>query len=376
MNLKSIKRVVIKIGSSSITNMDNGLNRQNLQNLAHEVNWLKSKGKQVVIVSSGAISLGLYLSGKKNKPKKLSKLQHMASVGQIELMQTYKKIIYRKTGSLVAQVLLTSDDLNSRERFLNAKNTLNEIIKSSAVPIINENDTVAYDEIQFGDNDLLAAMVTNLVEAELLVLFTDQDGVFDSDPNLANKKINLIDKIKSDDSFLTKISRNSSSTSVIGKGGIKSKILAAKSAAKSGANTIIAKGVKKNFFQDLFEKNSKFKKTIIFSTKEKLSAKKKWMIDNSKIKGKLVIDSGAVEAIINNKKSLLPIGVISFNGNFKRGDLLSCYNLKKQEVARGLSNFSSSEMKKIIGKQTKDVHSELNNQIDDNLIHRDNLVII
>ena len=374
MKINKIKKIVIKIGSSSISSIKNGLNQSNINILVNEIDWLKKHGFKVVLVSSGAISLGLHVSGKQNRPTKLAQLQSLAAIGQIELMQAYKKFFHKNNKDIqIGQVLLTNDDLVSRERYLNAKNALDELLKSGVVPIVNENDTVAYDEIQFGDNDMLASRVANLIQADLLTIFTDQDGLFDKDPS-KHLDAKLIEKIQSDDPLLTDISQNTSSSSGIGSGGIRSKIYAAKTAARGGASTIIGKGMIKNFFKDFFDNNLKV--TIISPIQKKNNAKQTWMIDNSKPIGQLFLDDGAIKALIENKKSLLPIGVKSFSGNFQRGDLLSCMNKDGVEVARGLSNFSSIDVEKIIGQQTDRKNQSLENMIEENLIHRNNLVII
>jgi glutamate 5-kinase len=374
MKFDKIKKIVIKIGSSSISSLDKGLNRTNLKNLVTGINLLISEGKQVILVSSGAISLGLFIDGKKRKPSKLSKLQYAASIGQIELMQAYKKTFQSLNKNInIAQILLTSDDLIARERYLNAKNTIQELIDHKALPIVNENDTVSYKEIQFGDNDLLAATVSNLIEADLLVIFTDQKGLYDADPT-KNKNAKLIAEISIDDQRLSVLASSKQSSSGIGSGGIRSKIIAAETASRGGAATVIAKGVSKSFFQSFSD--DQIEGTLINPGAAKIKAKQKWMIDNSKSRGILTLDAGAVIALKNHKKSLLPVGVLKLEGNFVRGDLLKCIDVDGKEVARGLSNFSSEDAKKIIGKRLAGQNFELENKIDDNLIHRDNMVII
>ena len=374
MDKNLLKKVVIKIGSSSLSSIDKGLNHKNIRNLVKEIAWLLASNIKVILVTSGAISMGLYICDKTRRPTKLSELQYLASIGQIELMQAYKKQFNKVLpGYHLGQILLTNEDLVSRERYLNAKNALNELLRNSAIPVVNENDTVAYDEIQFGDNDVLASTVANLIEADLLVLFTDQDGLYDKDPTkFSNAK--LIECINADDEQLKQLAISSKSSSGIGSGGIKSKILAAQTASRSGASTIIAKGVDKNFFQKLFD--NQISCTTIVAQKKNITARQKWMIDNTKPKGILYLDSGAVNALKIKKKSLLPVGVIKLTGNFFRGDLLSCLDQDGVEVARGLSNFSSEDAKKIIGKKAKTFSDDLENRIDENLIHRDNLVII
>jgi glutamate 5-kinase len=371
MNNK-IKRVVIKIGSSSISSLEGGMNRVNLNNIVNEINYLHKKNIEAVLVSSGAVSLGLHLRGLKKRPSRLSELQSMASVGQIELIKSYQKNLSKK-GISAGQILLTNDDLENRKRYLNAKDTLNELLKRKIVPIINENDSVSFDEIKFGDNDFLASAVSNLLQADLLVLFTDQEGIYEDDPRI-NKKALLIKEINVADALLQQIKNNITNKTEIGSGGIRSKILAAEFAAKQGTTTVVAKGVRKNFFSNLID-NNKSIGTRIISNHVKLNAKKNWVSQHLKSKGEVFIDSGAVKALTIDNKSLLPVGVKKINGNFKRGDLIICRSLDGKEVARGLSNYSSEDAMMIIGLSNTEIKKILKYDLNESLIHRDNLVI-
>jgi len=363
------KKIVIKVGTSTITNND-GFDKEFLVKLSSEVtSWIDS-GIGVVIVSSGAIFAGLKKLKIKAKPKGLSELQAAAAVGQMDLAQAYKDV-FMQNNKIAAQVLLTHEDLSDRKRYLNARSTINNLITSGVVPIINENDTVSTEEIQFGDNDNLAAMVANLIEADYLLLLTDQEGLFSDDPTI-DINASLIEKAFTDDKKLDSLAKKTSST--YGKGGMVTKIEAARRASLSGTHTIIANGKINETFFKLF--NNKPIGTFLESRIEKKIAKKKWLADNLRSCGRLMLDEGASIAILDKGKSLLPIGVLEIEGRFDRGEVVSCIDTKGMEIAKGLVNYSSVETKKICGISSDEIESILGFVNEVNIIHRDNLVVL
>ena len=363
------KKIVIKIGTSTITN-DDGFDKEFLVKLSTEVSSWIDNGIGVVIVSSGAIFAGLRKLKVSAKPNVLSELQAAAAIGQMDLAQVYKDI-FTQNNKIAAQVLLTHEDLSDRKRYLNARSTINNLITSGVVPIINENDTVSTEEIQFGDNDNLAAMVANLIEADYLVLLTDQEGLFSDDPAV-NKNASLIKKAFTDDEKLDLLAKKTSST--FGTGGMVTKIEAARRASLSGTHTIIGNGKIDEIFFKLFNNNPVG--TFLESRLEKKIAKKKWLADNLRSCGRLILDEGALIAISDKGKSLLPIGVLEVEGKFDRGEVVSCLNSKGVEIAKGLVNYNSFESKKICGVPSDEIESVLGFINEVNIIHRDNLVVL
>tara|TARA_B100001057_G_scaffold188489_1_gene189306 strand:+ start:897 stop:2000 length:1104 start_codon:yes stop_codon:yes gene_type:complete len=361
---------VIKIGSSLVTKKDTGLDVANIRNWAKQVNELVQNKINVIIVSSGAIAEGMNRLNLSRRPKSSSELQALASIGQMGLVQAYEAA-FKKYNILTAQMLLTHEDLSSRERYLNAKNTLNNLINFNVIPIINENDSVSTDEIKFGDNDTLAALVANLSGANLLVMLTDQDGLFDKDPK-KNKSAKLIESISVSDKSLSKYA--GPSTNELGRGGMITKILAARKAAKSNTQTIIANGKTQNILIKI-HKNDESIGTKIFNKSLGVKSKKQWIANSLKAKGRLVVDQGAKKVIKNSGKSLLPVGIKSTSGVFKKGDMVSICDTKKIEIARGLTNYDSDYLNKIIGKSTKEIKKEI--EIFDNevVVHRDNMIL-
>ena len=303
------KRVVIKVGSSLVTN-ESGLNEDFLSDLIKQIAFIVSQGVEVLVVTSGAVAAGIKRWELKKRPKKLSQLQAAAAVGQMDLSQIYQKFFFQNN-LVAAQILLTHDDLSDRKRYLNARSTICSLISDKVIPVINENDTVATDEIRFGDNDNLAAMVSNLVEADCLLLLTDEKGLYTEDPK-KNNKAELIKSAFVDDKQLDKIA--SGTFSDVGTGGMTTKIEAARRAALSGTHTIIASGKSKNILESLYIKNNLG--TFLRSRELKLVARKKWLADNLKSNGKLFIDEGAVNAVMKDGKSLLSVGVLSIEGKF------------------------------------------------------------
>ena len=369
-NFSEAEKIVIKLGSSIVTNDGNGLDERYLSSLIKQISILSSQNKKVILVSSGAIAAGLKKLGIKKKPKILSELQSAAAVGQMDLVRMYEKL-FSDNDLVSAQVLLTHNDLSDRKRYLNARSTIFNLMKNNVIPVINENDTVASEEIRFGDNDTLAAMVANLIEADILVLLTDQDGLFSSDPR-QDSNARLISHSYVDDKSLDDSATGTMSE--IGTGGMATKILAARRAALSGAHTIIASGKKSNVLVDLSKDEDIG--TLLQSREVKLVARKKWLADNLKSNGKIYIDDGAKNALIYEGKSLLVAGVTKVTGNFDRGEVIQCINQSGDEILKGIVNYNSEEVKKIIGLSSDKIESVLGYVNESSLIHRNNMIII
>ena len=367
--IKSTKRWVIKIGSALITDNGCGLKHDNLDNWVNQISTLRERGIDIVIVSSGAVAEGLTRLNWKNRPNIIHKLQAAAAVGQMGLIQAYETC-FQKYNKQTAQVLLTHDDISNRTRYLNARTSLNTLLQLGVVPIVNENDTVATDEIRFGDNDTLAGLVANLIDAELLVLLTDQNGLYTSDPR-KDSSVELIEQAKADDESLEKYAGDSSN---YGRGGMLTKLKAASIASKSNTQTIIASGNESSILLKIA--NSEKVGTLLTTSEDTLQAKKQWLANQAYLKGSVTIDSGAVTAIIKSGKSLLPIGVKSITGEFKRGEIISCIDLDGKEIARGLSNYDSIQATSIMGKSSEEIGELLDCKDEDELIHRDNMILI
>ena len=367
--IKSTKRWVIKIGSALITDNGCGLKHDNLDNWVNQISTLRERGIDIVIVSSGAVAEGLTRLNWKNRPNIIHKLQAAAAVGQMGLIQAYETC-FQKYNKQTAQVLLTHDDISNRTRYLNARTSLNTLLQLGVVPIVNENDTVATDEIRFGDNDTLAGLVANLIDAELLVLLTDQNGLYTSDPR-KDSSVELIEQAKADDESLEKYAGDSSN---YGRGGMLTKLKAASIASKSNTQTIIASGNESSILLKIA--NSEKVGTLLTTSEDTLQAKKQWLANQAYLKGRVTIDSGAVTAIIKSGKSLLPIGVKSITGEFKRGEIISCIDLDGKEIARGLSNYDSKQATSIMGKSSEEIGELLDCKDEDELIHRDNMILI
>jgi glutamate 5-kinase len=363
-------RLIVKVGSSLVTNSGQGLDHDALAQWAEQIAALRALGKEVVLVSSGAIAEGMQRLGWKKRPHAVHELQAAAAVGQMGLVQAYESC-FRKHHLHAAQILLTHDDLADRKRYLNALSTLRTLLQLNVVPIINENDTVVTDEIRFGDNDTLGALVANLIEADALVILTDQPGLYTADPR-KDPAATLVAEAKAGDPELEKMAGGAGSA--IGRGGMLTKILAAKRAARSGAHTIIASGREPNVLVRLAEGEAIG--TQLIAEKLPLAARKKWLADHLQVSGKLVLDDGAIRALRQEGKSLLPIGVQSLTGTFERGEAVTCVDSQGAEVARGLINYSSSDSRKILRRASKDIESILGYVDEPELIHRDNLVLL
>lgn len=366
--LKHVKRIVIKIGSGVITDND-GLNAEQIEALCADVIRLYEKGYEVVIVSSGAIAAGKGDLGISGRPETIPLQQAAAAIGQSRLMRTYKDV-FRQHGKKVAQILLTRDDLANRRRFLNARNTLMTLLEHGIIAVVNENDSVVVDEIRFGDNDNLSAMTTNLVEASLLVIMSDVDGLFDSNPH-TDKKAKLIPLVERVDENIENMAGEAVTT--IGTGGMASKIKAAKRATLYGVGVAIINGRTEQALSRLLAGEEIG--TYFLPAKNRLTARKHWIAFTKKPRGKVFLDEGACRALIERGKSLLPSGISGIEGSFDRGDTIRLCDLKGNELAKGITNYSQTELERIKGKRTTEIEKILGYKYSDEIVHRDNLVL-
>jgi glutamate 5-kinase len=369
--LAKCKRLVVKVGSSLVTNEGRGLDSAAIAHWADQVAQLKEMGRQVLLVSSGAIAEGMQRLGWKTRPHALHELQAAAAVGQMGLVQVYETC-FRKHGLHTAQVLLTHDDLADRARYLNARSTLRTLLALNVIPIINENDTVVTEEIKFGDNDTLGALVTNLIEADALVILTDQKGLYSADPR-QDPHARLIQEARAGDPELEKMAGGAGTG--IGRGGMLTKVLAAKRAARSGAHTLIAWGREPDVLVRL-AKGELIGTQLLADEANKIAARKKWLADHLQVRGRLVLDDGAVRALVEEGKSLLPIGVVEASGDFGRGEVVACVDGAGREIARGLVNYDSSETRRILRQPSSRIEAILGYVDEPELIHRDNLVLM
>ncbi|MBT8120678.1 MAG: glutamate 5-kinase [Gammaproteobacteria bacterium] len=363
------KRWVIKISSALITNDGQGLNHQAIQSWAHQIAALRESGKEILLVSSGAVAEGMARLGWKLRPHALHELQAAAALGQMGLVQNFESC-FKQHDIHTAQVLLTHEDLGNRQRYLNARSTLKTLLSLGAIPIINENDTVATDEIRFGDNDTLGALVSNLVEADTLILLTDQQGLYDEDPRF-NKDAELVSESSACNSALLGMAGDGGA---LGQGGMRTKVTAAQRAARSGANTIIASGAE----PDILNKIARGENvgTLLTADREPMSARKQWLANQLKIAGRLHLDAGASQAVQKSGVSLLAVGVNKVEGNFQRGEVVSCISSEGDEIARGLVNYDSKESRQLQGMTSEKFESILGYVDEAELIHRDNLVLL
>ena len=361
------KRWVVKIGSSLVTKNGLGLNSKLILDWASQISQLVSL-KQIVVVSSGSVAEGASNLGWKGRPVELNLLQAAAAVGQIGLSQAWNESFLRY-GVKAAQLLLTHDDFADRTRYLNAKSTLMTLLDFPVIPIINENDTVATSELTLGDNDKLAALVCNLIEADLLILLTDQDGLLTNDPR-KDSKAKLVKESDVDSHQLDSFAGKGGSW---GRGGMVTKIEAARLAARSATSTLITSGLKNNILLDI--SLGREVGTLLFSASEKITARKQWLGGLSSTKGSIVLDDGACVALLEKGGSILPVGIRSIRGNFERGDLVEVLNKKFAKIATGFSNYSSKECEQIIGKASSEIENRLGFSREPEVIHRDNLVL-
>ena len=368
-NLAQAKLVVVKVGSSLVTAEGKGIDQAALDLWAAQIVALKQKGVDVVFVSSGAIAEGIKRLGWRQRPKALNELQAAAAVGQMGIAQAYETA-FRPHQVNTAQILLTHEDLSNRTRYLNARSTLLTLLEKGIVPIINENDTVTTDEIKLGDNDTLGAMVTNLMDADALIILTDQKGLYDSDPR-KNPDAKFISRISAADPDLEKMAGGAGSG--VGTGGMYTKVLAAKRAALSGAATVVVSGREPDALVRLLQGESLG--TLFTSEQSRVAARKQWLYGHVQVAGTLVVDAGAAAALTEQHKSLLPVGCIRVDGHFYRGELVAVRNPEGREIARGLVNYNSEEVAKILKTSSAQIAAKLGYINEEELIHRDNMAV-
>lgn len=368
--LQASQRIVVKVGSSLITNEGRGIDHAAIQNWVTQIASLRHLGKEVVLVSSGAIAQGMLRLGFDKRPTEIAELQACAAVGQMGLAQLYEST-FRQHNLGTAQVLLTHADLTDRERYLNARSTLRTLLRLGIIPVINENDTVVTDEIKLGDNDTLGALVANLIEADTLIILTDQIGLFSADPR-KNPDAKFIHHATAGDPALEEMAGGAGSS--IGRGGMLTKILAAKRAAKSGAHTVIAWGREPDVLTRLMQ--GELIGTHLIAQTAPMAARKQWLLDHLQTSGQFILDDGAVNKLLNEGKSLLPIGVVEVRGEFSRGAAVTCLNQAGVAVARGLTNYASSDARRICRHASSEIAEILGFFDESEMIHRDNLVLL
>jgi glutamate 5-kinase len=370
--VRATRRWVVKIGSALLTANGQGLERSALSSWVEQIAWWvgQDQGRELVLVSSGAVAEGMSRLGWKQRPRYLHELQAAAAIGQMGLIRAYESC-FQKHNRRTAQVLLTREDLEDRRRYLNARSTLRALLRLRVIPVVNENDTVATDELRFGDNDTLAALVANLVEADLLILLTDQDGLFDSDPR-KHAGARLITETRVDNPELDEMAGDSGSS--VGRGGMATKVRAARLAARSGTATIIASGAGTGVLRRVA--HGEEVGTLLVPVQEPQAARKRWLAGYLQVRGRLVLDAGAVEVLRDSGRSLLAVGVKAVEGGFARGDVVSCVDAAGREIARGLVNYDAQETNRIMGLPSHRIEATLGYVDGKELIHRDNLVLI
>ncbi len=364
------KKVVVKVGSALVTAGGKGLDHEIIADWAKQMAWLREQGVEVVLVSSGSIAEGVKRLGLTASPQNISELQATAAVGQMGLAQAYETS-FKAHGIQSAQILLTHADLANRRRYLNARQTLRALLNYGVIPVINENDSVANEEIRFGDNDTLGALVANLIEADLLVILTDQQGLFDANP-AENPQAKLIERAAANDPKLNGYA--GPSASLLGRGGMQTKVSAARLAARSGTHTVIVSGRVDQVLSRVLQ--GEVLGSFLEASEGHLAARKQWMAGHMRCAGKLSLDQGAVEVLRHKNASLLPIGVIKVEGAFNRGEVVACIAPDGSEVARGLVNYAADECKQIIGKPSQLIPQILGYQDDPELINRENLILL
>ncbi|MDM3871496.1 glutamate 5-kinase [Porticoccus sp. W117] len=367
--LKQSRRWVVKIGSALLTDNGQCLDRDAINQWAKQLAFLRDQGVEVVLVSSGAVAAGISQLGLSERPQNMHQLQAVAAVGQMGLVQTWQSALQQHSLQ-TAQILLTHDDLSNRHRYLNARSTLRSLLDLGVIPVINENDTVVTDEIRFGDNDTLGALVANLVEADTLAILTDQEGLYSADPR-SNPDATLISEERAANSELDKLAGDGGT---LGRGGMVTKLRAARLAARSGTHTLIAWGREAEILTRLHSGESLG--TCLRADEQPVAARKQWLAGHLQFCGTLTLDDGAVKVLQQQGKSLLPIGVTKVEGNFQRGDLVRCVDKNGSEIARGLVNYSAVDSAKICGKNSGDIARLLGFIDSEELIHRNNMVVV
>ncbi|MFT5321299.1 MAG: glutamate 5-kinase [Pseudohongiellaceae bacterium] len=369
-SLTKARTWVVKIGSSLLTDDGKGLNRESMAGWVAQIARFREEGLSIVLVSSGAVAEGVLRLGLKGRPSAIHEQQAAAAVGQMGLIQAYESE-FQKFGLHTAQVLLTHDDLSNRKRYLNARSTLKTLLNLGVVPVVNENDTVVTDEICFGDNDTLAGLVANLINADAMVILTDQDGLYESDPR-NNPDAKLVSEAQSNNDQLFDFAGTGHGD--LGRGGMLTKIKAARLAARSGTLTCIVNGRQDSVLEKL--KAGENVGTLLRPESEPLAARKQWLASHLKVKGVFELDAGAVRMLKESGKSLLPVGIKASSGKFQRGEVVSCVDEQGNPIARGLVNYNSDEAEKIVGHSSEEIFSLLGYEGDHEIIHRDNLVLL
>lgn len=367
--LKDARRWVVKIGSSLLTNDGLGLKADTLALWVNQISMLRQRGKDVVLVSSGAVAEGVVRLGWNRRPHAVHELQAAAAVGQMGLIQAYESC-FQKHGTHTGQILLTHEDIADRKRYLNARTTLRTLIRLGVVPIVNENDTVATDEIRFGDNDTLAGLVANLIEAHVLVILTDQPGLCERDPR-RDPGARLVPEAEAGDPALEQMAGEGTA---LGRGGMLTKLRAAAIAAKSGAATIIADGLMPEVLLKIA--GGEPVGTLLKPARGPLAARKQWLAGQAIVRGRLRLDDGAVKVLREQGKSLLAVGVTGVEGDFQRGEIVACVDAQGQEVARGLVNYDAEAARRIMGQPSQRFEELLGYLDEPELIHRDNLIVL
>ncbi|MEW6561176.1 MAG: glutamate 5-kinase [Pseudomonadota bacterium] len=368
--VQAARRIIIKVGSSLVTNEGRGVDLEAVSRWAGQIAGLRAAGKDVILVSSGAIAEGMRRLGWSQRPREMHQLQAAAAVGQMGLAQAYETA-FRQRGMVAAQVLLTHADLADRQRYLNARTTLLTLLEQGVVPVINENDTVVTDEIKFGDNDTLGALVTNLVEGDVLIILTDQSGLYSADPR-KHADATLIAQADAEDATLQAMAGGAGTG--IGTGGMATKVTAARRAARSGAHTVIASGREPEVLIRLAQ--GEIVGTQLLAGHAKLAARKQWMADHLQLRGWVRVDDGAARRLRAQGASLLPVGVVEVQGDFERGDVIAVQDSGGAEIARGLSNYAASQARRIMRRPSSDIEAILGFSEEPELIHRDNMVFL